>query len=114
MQPLVLTLEQLAAALQCSTGMARLLCVQGAIRARKLGKTWRIPFAAVEEYLSGGDNVETPPQAQTPPLVAMGEEQKAAPSLADHLKGNPSLLEMVEADERPKRGRKRKEIEKTE
>jgi len=115
MKPLVLTLSQLAEVLQCSEHTARGLVAGGVIRARRLGKTWRIPAAAVEAYLAGGDNVpEAQATASLPSVPTEQQEDDLNPGhpLVSHLRRNPGLLDMIEATPRPKGSRKRKTEDK--
>ncbi len=50
----IMTLEEVAKVLKISNGQLRKLLKDGEIKAFKLGKyKWRIPKAAVEEYVKG-------------------------------------------------------------
>jgi len=50
----VLTLEELARVLRVSRKTAEKLVHTGKIRAVKVGRVWRIPRSALEEFLRGG------------------------------------------------------------
>jgi len=55
-QALVLTVEELAEKLNITTDLARAMIHDGSIRAIRIGRVWRIPAKALDEYLERQDN----------------------------------------------------------
>jgi len=54
----VLSLDELAAALAVHRNTATAMIHDGAIRAVKAGRTWKVPVEALSEFLAGRDNPE--------------------------------------------------------
>lgn len=89
----VLSVDELAAALTVHRNTAAAMIQAGTIRAIRTGRTWKIPIAALEEFLSGRDNhvgeqgdnqgvvgeAARSPEAARQELEAMGFRLKAEP-----------------------------------
>jgi excisionase family DNA binding protein len=58
MEEQVLTLEEVARVLRVSRKTAEKLVHTGKIRAVKVGRVWRIPRSALEEFLRGGGHAQ--------------------------------------------------------
>lgn len=51
-----LTVEQVARRLQVETSSVHNLIKRGELRALKIGRAWRVPLEALDDYLKGGKN----------------------------------------------------------
>lgn len=52
--PVLMTIEQCAAVLNCTYENARLLVKSGELPARKIGKSWRVEKSALKKMFEGG------------------------------------------------------------
>lgn len=52
----VMSVDEVAAALDVHRDTVSKMLQAGIIRARKAGRTWKVPFSAMEEFLAGKDN----------------------------------------------------------
>jgi len=71
--PLALSVDDVASALGVHRDTVAKMLNAGTIRARRLGKTWKVPVSSLEEYLSGCDN---PAQEQVEP---QGHDEAVVP-----------------------------------
>lgn len=53
---IVLTVDEAAAALHSCRSTVTMLCRTKQLRARKVGREWRIPESAVQEFFGEGSN----------------------------------------------------------
>lgn len=53
----VLNMDELAEALGVHRNTVSAMLNAGTIRARRVGKTWKVPLSSLEEYLTGRDNL---------------------------------------------------------
>ncbi len=59
--PDLLTIKETAQVLRCSEVYARKLCKTGAIKARKVGRCWRVPQDALADYFNQRNDAEVMP-----------------------------------------------------
>lgn len=63
----VLSIDDLAAALAVHRNTAAAMIQAGTIRAVRAGRTWKIPFSALDEFLAGRDNEAKDQEARPAP-----------------------------------------------
>ena len=91
-EPWALTIEQVADRLQVHRATITALINDGRLRALRLGKIWRVPLGAIEEYLAERDN-------PVPELRSLSVDE-----VADRLQVHrDTVLGLIQAGELPAR-----------